>query len=492
MNERNINNPSSRGAILTTLCADMQISHEVSEEFTLPDYVPEVRRVLNTRAKALPEGKFMSESGANTSLELDGTVTYSIIYTDDEGKLCSISLSSSYNTSAILSCTPQKTLIDTSIDNVSCRVNAPRKLTVKTRLKSRILAFSDDTIDENISPRSTADEIYIERRTKNVNTVSLKSISMQNIKMSDRFDMNNNSELTPIMCDAGIVINDCKAQSGSVSVRGEATVKCICSDGERCITLTKVLPVYEELEADGAEPSDMARCNARCISLAISNEQNSDTSQLFFDLNCEIEGEFYRNIESTLTEDCYSTKYETDASYRNIDTYSLLSAKNNSFSINDKFKRKDGNIEDIVDVICDAVAESAETANGKLIFKGRINALVIGRSKMGDDGAYEYLSESYEIPFGFDVLCDAESVVSRATYDVKVTSARYDNDKFAIGCDIYSSYVILKKGSDRILDSAIIKKDKEYKGNAACVRVFFPKDGDILWEVAKKYHTTER
>ena len=58
--------------------------------------------------------------------------------------------------------------------------------------------------------------------------------------------------------------------------------------------------------------------------------------------------------------------------------------------------------------------------------------------------------------------------------------------------EMYPSVSAFSRNVCKILDTAIIKKDKEYKKDAACVRVFFPKDCDILWEVAKKFHTTER
>ena len=77
---------------LTSVACDTVVSSDVSEEFVLPDYVPEVRRVLFTRAQALPESKYIS----GDTVDFGGTVTYLIIYTDDEGRLCSVPLSSTY------------------------------------------------------------------------------------------------------------------------------------------------------------------------------------------------------------------------------------------------------------------------------------------------------------------------------------------------------------------------------------------------------------
>ena len=491
MNDTSLNSQTSKNVMLTRINSDNVITHEVSEEFSLPDYVPEVRRVLHTRASVLPEGRFISDSGANTSVEFDGTVTYNVIYTDDEGKLCSTPLSSSYEGQTVITGHPDNVFIDTGVDSVICRVTAPRRLIIKTRLKSRLLSFADDTIEENISPRSLADEMYIERKQKKLNTVSLKSIFMQNIRMSDRFDLSGKEDLTPIMCDAQMVITECRAHNGTVAARGYVNVSCVCADKEREITVNKSLPVYEELEAEGATPTDVVRCVGRCVSLSISNEQNNDVSSLFFDVSCEIEGEFYRNEENLVTEDCYSTKHETEASYKTIDTYSVVLAKNSSFSINDKFKRKDPSIDSIVYVLCDVSSEKSEHKNGKLSLLGKVNATVIGKSK-NDDSSGEYISEGYEIPFRYDLPCEGSDIITRVSYTPSLTGASYENDKFCISMEMYPSVSAFSRDECRILDSAIIKKDKEFKKDAACVRVFFPKDCDILWEVAKKFHTTER
>ena len=489
MNEPTVK--GAKGSVLTAISSDTQHITEVSEEFSLPDYVPEVRRILHTRTAVLPEGKFLSDKDDGTSVDFNGTVTYNVIYTDDDGNLRSVPLSSSYEDSFTLSCHPTTVFIDTSPDNVTCRATAPRKLAIKTRFKSRFLAFSDETIEANITPRSLSDEMFIERKTKKVDSVSLNSLSMQNIKLSDKLDAADGAEITPIMCDASISITDCKVKNGGVSARGSATVKCLCQSEGKDIVLTKSVPIYEELSADGAVPGDMARCFGRCVSLSVSNDTGS-TSSLYFDLDCEIEGEYYKNEENMLTEDCYSTRWETDTDYRNADIYSLVSAKNQVISLSDKFKRKDPEIESISDIICDVFAERTDTVNGKVGLSGRLNVTVIGKTRDKDGKAGEYVSESYDAPFRFDIPVDSEFVTPRACFSCSSPVARYENDKFCINADIICSYALIKKDSVRLLNGATLKKDSEYKRDSSCVRVFFPKDCDILWEVAKRFHTTER
>ena len=320
MESLSLNMGAQKRLSLLSATTDTVATHEVSEEFNLPDYIPEVRKMLTVKSSVLPESKYIADKGNGSQLDYGGTVTYLVIYTDDEGNLCSVPLSSAYDATTMLNSRPEAILIDTTVDNTTLRVNAPRKLTIKTRLKSHILGFENQVIEENITPKSSADEMYLQRAGKRIRAMEIEQVSLQNIKMSDKLDMQGIKTAKPIWCDAFLTITECKAQNKSILARGEACVKCVCKTEDGNITLTKNLPIVEEIEAEKSNVGDMASVQGRCISLSISNEMNDDTNQLFFDLSCELEGIVTNNKDEYLTSDCYSTKYETDATYRVVVT----------------------------------------------------------------------------------------------------------------------------------------------------------------------------
>ena len=310
--------------------------------------------------------------------------------------------------------------------------------------------------------------------------------------MSDKFDTSDYVKPRPIWCDATIGITDARAQNNTVSVRGEVVVRCICESEGKMVTLKKSMPLAEEIDARGATLGDMARVNGRCVSLSVSNEQREQAEELFFDFVCELEGELIRNTEAEITSDCYSTKYEMEQSYKTAEVYSIQKAQSTSFAINESAKRKNREIDEIIDVISDPVYEKADFKGGKCIISGTVNLLVIGGSQPNESGEREYLSESYEIPFKFatDVGKTNGSLSCRCNISVSNASARYDSDKILYSAELYPAYEIIEKSQREILSCASLKKDKEIKKDAACVRVYFPKEGDTLWEIAKKYHTT--
>jgi len=108
------------------LCFDGAVGGEVSEDFVLPDYMPEVSRVLRLEYRAIPEGKYV---GAG-NLEFSGAVAYTVIYASGDSDICSVSLSSSYENKCEIPSDARDIRVATAIERAFCRLLGPRNLSV--------------------------------------------------------------------------------------------------------------------------------------------------------------------------------------------------------------------------------------------------------------------------------------------------------------------------------------------------------------------------
>ena len=106
-----------------TVRSDTGISHEVSEEFSIPDYMPEVRQIISCSASVIPDGKFTD----GTELTLSGITAYSVLYVGDDGELSSASLNSDYTTRIPVNADPgipsDNIPSVTSVVSVNCSVS---------------------------------------------------------------------------------------------------------------------------------------------------------------------------------------------------------------------------------------------------------------------------------------------------------------------------------------------------------------------------------
>ena len=115
---------------------------ELSDDFTLPDYMPAVGRVLSCTATAAQPTLYLSAGG----VECSGGVRYSLLYESaDDGSLFCAELPAEYD----VMLTPERDvrasslgsdvsgICDAVLENTTARVTAPRRLTVKSRLRLR-------------------------------------------------------------------------------------------------------------------------------------------------------------------------------------------------------------------------------------------------------------------------------------------------------------------------------------------------------------------
>ena len=124
------------------LC-DKTISAELSSDYTLPDYQPEIRRILKVIPSILPPAKYI---GGN-NVELNGTIDYNMLYVGADGGIYSAPLSAEYALSAPLEITSDfdinegvTVLCDISDENITARVSAPRRVGIKCRISARVRA----------------------------------------------------------------------------------------------------------------------------------------------------------------------------------------------------------------------------------------------------------------------------------------------------------------------------------------------------------------
>lgn len=467
-------------------------SKEISEEFNLPDYVPEVRRVLCVRAQAVPESKYVSPQNDGAMLECSGTATYSVIYLDDEGTLCALPLSSSYEITIPLGKTPYITEVSVHAENASVRVGAPRRLNIKSTIKARALALKKESCNAKITPNSSAEQIYLQKREKEISTLDLIQVSKEGVKISERLD-SHSEEKKPIWCDASILLNEVKCQNNKVAVRGEANIKCLLvgSSGEDVISRT--FPISEEIEISGTEAGELARAYAKCVSLSISNEQNGQNSELFFDLTYDLHGEVIKNKNATVEIDGYSLRNESEATYKEIEYQSALSVGTASFTVSESVKRKNKEIKDIVTILADPVYEKCETKAGKVSLLGSLYVTIIGKRENKESASTEYYSEEYILPIKFepDSAKAQGKITPLCNFALGNLNARYDNEKLHLSCEVVASYLLLDSYKQRVLDTMEIDVENEVRKNNAEVRVCFLKEGEELWDIAKRYHTTE-
>lgn len=237
---------------------DTENTVDVSEDFVLPDYCPEVRRVLGVTARASVGGKYLS----GEELEADGDVTYTVVYIGGEGEICQSSRTSAYTGHIPLKTeegdrfTPGDIVLSCAAEGINCRVTSPRRITLSSRVKLRALSCRGDEFDLKSTAR---------QKKKAVKTARVCEIRHEGDVSGE---IREREGSTPVTALGEICVSDARISSGAVKVKGEAylTVLMRGEDGVYFTSRSRA-PIDDEVRLPDsfADKKDGERSRARCL-----------------------------------------------------------------------------------------------------------------------------------------------------------------------------------------------------------------------------------
>ena len=211
------------------LLCDKQEMSEVTCEVSLPDYRPEVKRLVRVSATVSPPARYVG--AANT--ELSGSVDICILYTGNDGALYSMSHTTPYRIGI-----PTELPVDVVLgDGLVCdadllpepcnaRVLAPRKLSVKCRLRARVRLFGIRLIENG----DLVSGIAAERLYGSCDVSELFSGVGEPLLLHDEIVCDTQSEDVRVVCAEGqVFVSEASTGSGCVNCRGEVSLKLLCA-----------------------------------------------------------------------------------------------------------------------------------------------------------------------------------------------------------------------------------------------------------------------
>ena len=190
---------------------------ETGCEYTLPDYMGDIKRVLFSSASAVQAGKFISDG----ELELSGIVNFEVIYPDSEGKLTSFTASADVDV---------KEAVDTSGDidaemeisagAPSVRVIGPRRVALRCSASVAVTVSKDNSSEIEGDVFGTVGRDDVETMS-----VGIKALTSRFYASGEREYAEEACRLVGVTSDEVEII----ATSGRVNVR-EAIADRACKD----------------------------------------------------------------------------------------------------------------------------------------------------------------------------------------------------------------------------------------------------------------------
>lgn len=479
-----MNNERSAGDKITVVKFDTSFGHEVSGDFTLPDYMPELKRLLYVSSTVLPEGKFLNGG----VLELSGNVSYNVVYVGEDGSLASAPLVSEYSADTALPSAvngADALNVDTQLESTNCRATGPRSLAIKSRLKIRVM--SDETADtaggvfDGDSRPITDSAGGIERDEETVTSVCRRR-GFVTESASGTVDAPEGAK--PLMCEGTLNVVSAAISDGGVSVSGKICVRSVFAkaDGDYVGRKTEI-PFETLVPIDGDGKYDGARAWGRVASVNVAAEGEDGAYNVAVEY--DLEAEAYAGSVSEICTDAYSTAFESENEMKECEVPTVIAFGSKRAEVTGEAELKNpsesANVIDMSPAVCQS---QIALSDGKIFA-----SCVIKQRVLVNSGGEIYVRE-IETPLRVELAdapegASAQDIQGDVNCSADAGNASVSQGKIVASCTVDVSYSVCLKQRTRMVTSTAV--GEKLPPEPPAIKVYYPERDESIWSICKKY-----
>lgn len=490
---------SVEGTCVVKKTAIPSVIKEVVSELILPDYLPDVSRLLRTSADVGAENGYVS-GGA---LEYDGEINHTVIYATSDGRIKSVSLSSDFDGSLPLPDVDGsfEVMPKIRVDGVTCRLQNPRRLSIRTRLEVGGEIFTSVCVSPTVSGNLTAEEeANIQRRTYDGESFCRVCVKDENVPVSEDIELDGQDASIGEIVSLSLLpyIYEVRAENGKISYRGDVSAELVylaaTADETRraeYFSVRKKIPIAGSVDAQGVTDAFTACGDATVTGVEFRPQANATgenrVAEVDFTYTARLCAYSNRRVQTVV--DMYSTDYQCENVIKEYEMSRVLRAGAFNFTSDGASPLDE---KDRVVPVAESAAvtvEKIEKNGTKAVFSGKTDVSVILAS---GDGSY--IGRQFEYPFR------AETEIGKSRGEIECDSfpsvvgisARVDGGELKCDVEVGISYAAFDKEKIKAVSECAVMNDRPVRrATKASIVICYPSDDDDLWSVSKRYGTTE-
>ena len=463
---------------------------ESSAEYILPDYNPDIRKLLYTWCEVKPAGKFSSDE----QVDFSGVVEYRCIYADKDGEMREVCFTSDYEYSVNLAGEAEDADSIPSVQNYQIRVLGPRKISAK----ASIACENIHSLDKSRNDAAIAHGEDIELERKSVRCGRLRTVESEERELAEemlRLDGVALDEISVVSAMAECGSSELLRDGGEGRCKSEFLVKLIyrAPDGQ-------VIPFEYTLIGEGVIPLDsipdgaQVVCSARVLSERFECLPTDDGVNMVANLIVRWEAVCVYNEEHSVVTDAYSTEYALDNKYATLSLVNYGAPIRERISVDGKAPcdvAEYGKIKEVILMGARARIAEKKIDNGEL-------SITLELKIQGVVSCYDANASVVYAPIKFSDVITKKVNISSQNHDnfsgvirVSGVNTSYKIDDADIRYTILADLDVIpcSETHTSILENASRKEDEKIEKCSGRVTVYYTEPSDTLFSVAKRYHT---
>ncbi len=469
----------------------------LSTEAVLPDYLPNVARIV--RVSVIPSVKLseITEDSVNT----EGRAVFGVVYVSDFGdKLkCAVfpaDFSHNFPVRAAKEELSDDGFVDFSVvaGDEKAAILSPRKLSLTCKLTVGAEGISKKK-NRVFDPEENES---LKKLTGNVSILEISAPAQADVRIEENISLEDGMPGAQeiVFADCSLSVNSARIADGECTFSGNAAFTCMYlseagEDGAEYISLSKNIPFTAKASV-GAIPDSayvMPRVTLSGISADAVSDSYGESKLIAVMVNGSINSRAYAASDARVCSDVFCTRYGCECEVRELLYDNFAKGVSDRVSITENIHANIGNMTDIVAQTATVNAVSTEYSDSKLIINAKANLKLVGTNELGG-------LESTSTSFNFKVPCPGEfdNTYEKYRFDtcIDVQDCKCSIVNGEVKCELMLGVhcAALGRSAVRAVTAVEVDDSKELERNKSEYVIYYPDADDTLWSTAKKYRVS--
>lgn len=453
-------------------------------DYVLPDYCPEIFKVLSCRI--YPSAAKRTQSGARLGYELTALVR--VVYVSEDGGISAVEQTLTYDKSVELSYAPKQpaVYIEPTVETKSCRVVNKRRIDVRGVIAVRVRVMCDEPQQAVTAALGGG----IQLRKTLVTYPSKRLFITKRVTVIDEVEIIRSKPPVGVVIKTDVAINsaDKKVISGKLLTKGEAgvTVIYVPEGGGDVEKISFDLPFSQVSDIEGLDERFDVYVDARAASCAIRPVPKSDPAKIECELGIDISCLALRFESARLADDVFSTECEADAERADCLIECVPVQVNETHRLKATLTYSEGELRTVMYAGAEPLGAASviKKPDGSVYAGGKAALTVFAKNEsakpvcLESEVSFEHMLEAAVCGCG---STDLELNIGAVTYNLTSSNA------IELTADVkIKGYVCEARPCSFISDVRLDETKPVERDRDCSLKLYYAETGEQPWEIAKR------
>ena len=460
-------------------------SFVIEEDFVVPDVKPDVLSIINTSGIVCVYKKEILDE----KIKIDGCINTYIMYLADGEKSCVRGLNTNLDFSKIIDFKniKQDMILEckVSLKEIECKIINGRKIKLSGIIEVNLKVSSNEEI-EFINEIKDCKDIQLLNETMEINSMTGHNITKTYAK--DTFMIDSVDSLLDVLkVDIKLINKEIKTSYNKILTKADACINIIylTEDGRIC-SKNQLISVMGFIDIQDIAEDDIYNIDYE-IKNCIIKPNNMEDHSIYVEIEYEIYCDSYNKKKINLIQDLYSPSIKMNYDMKKITAISEKKNMKDVLSIREKQTIPEIGSNKIINVDVVPIIEKQTLYKDKIVFEGEVELKYLFESNSSQRIDFKKIN----IPFNYSV--EEVGITQNSVVDSNITVVLQDftvmaDDSVDVKIDMEFTISSSKNKSINVIDE--INIDEKRNEERHSLVIYFVKQGDTLWNIAKKFGST--